>query len=173
LPNIVFGFTGNASGNTYVNNVYTEVYGFTISIPNGLKSAYYAISWTFVEDIGISPYVQSYSAVYIDFLTASTSQIFTPLTINSTNGGYIGEYVTNDSIIFQSFSVNDFVNLGAGGGYDGTPITCRVWQIGVLGGPSSIDIRNSNFSIQFTELKPTGPNQTPTFITATAGSYPP
>jgi hypothetical protein len=168
LPNIVFGFTGNASGNTYVNNVYTEVYNFTISIPNGLKSAYYAISWTFVEDIGISPYVQSYSAVYIEFNANST---FTPLTINFTNGGYIGEYVTFDSTIFQSFSVNDFVDLT---GYDElTNIDCKLYQIGVLGGPSTIDVRNSNFSIQFTELKPTGPNQTPTFITATAGSYPP
>jgi hypothetical protein len=81
---------------TYNNSSYTNVIAYTTVIPAIYFEigSYFAINWTLMEQIDErTSYVKSYSSIYIDFISQTTSIVYTPVTINQTNGGAIGEYI--------------------------------------------------------------------------------
>lgn len=122
-------------------------------------------------------FLKSYSSIYIDFISQSTSIIYTPNIINQTNGGAIGEYIQTPQggAITQSVSVNDFVDFtGYNFNIDG-PLILRIWQLGETGALSAIDIYKITFFADWsaiTTISQTSGQTGPTSITSTQGPHP-
>jgi hypothetical protein len=167
---------------TYNNSSYTNVIAYTTVIPAIYFEigSYFAINWTLMEQIDErTSYVKSYSSIYIDFISQTTSIVYTPVTINQTNGGAIGEYIQTPQSggpITQSVSVNDFVNFtGYNINTDGQ-LVLRIWQLGETGGLTAIDVQKITFYADWSAIT-TNSNVFPfsigpTPITAVQGSHP-
>jgi hypothetical protein len=165
---------------TYNNSSYTNVIAYTTVIPSNPfeTGTYSAINWTLMEQIDQrTSYGKSYSSIYIDFISSITSIVYTPVTVNQTNGGAIGEYIQSVAgAITQSVSVNDFVNFtGYNSNTDGQLIL-RIWQLGETGAFPFIDVQKITFYADWSAITTTS-NMFPfligpTPITAVQGLHP-
>jgi hypothetical protein len=165
---------------TYNNSSYTNVIAYTTVIPvlPFETGTYSAINWTLMEQIDQrTSYGKSYSSIYIDFISSITSTVYTPVTVNQTNGGAIGEYIQSVAgAITQSVSVNDFVNFtGYNINTDGQLIL-RIWQLGETGAFLFIDVQKITFYADWSAIT-TNSNVFPfligpTPITAVQGLHP-
>jgi hypothetical protein len=165
---------------TYNNSSYTNVIAYTTVIPvlPFETGTYSAINWTIMEQIDIrTSYSKSYSSIYIDFISSSTSFVYTPVTVNQANGGAIGEYVQSVAgAITQSVSVNDFVDFtGYNINTDGQ-LSLRIWQLGETGGIPFVDVQKITFYADWSAITTTSNVSPfdigPTPITAIQGQHP-
>jgi hypothetical protein len=172
-----YAFNYSTPLSTYNNSSYTNVIAYTNVIPviPFEIGSYITINWTLMEEIGLV-YAKSYSSIYIDFIAQNTLVVYTPVTVNSVNGGAIGEYIqSGPGTISQSVSVNDFVDLTGYNINTSGQLYLRIWQLGESGALTAIDVLKIAFYADWSAI--TTNSQTtgitgPTSITAVQGPHP-
>ena len=136
-----------------------------------INGSYFAISWSISEKIKINTSFTppSSSAIYIEFVD-NNSTVYAPIIINSTYGGAVGTYIQINADIYQSMTVNDFVDLSSYNTSTNGNLYCNIYQTGNDDTYSSqpIQVNKYRFSLQMTILE-----SPPTATIATSGSYPP